>query len=124
VHGAFWRGTKKGFFNVCAAAQTLKTSLIANSQARVDTIRRVRYLVRARRTNAAVWRTSMTRKNEVLNYRTEVGARRALRRLRVKYPMHVDCKADVVVSPSWLYPFRYLILVTGKDGAQSYWSKG
>lgn len=66
----------------------------------------------------------MARKNEVLNYRTEQAAQRAMKRMLAKHPVHPDCKVDVVASPSWLYPFRYLIRLTGRDGSQAYWSRG
>lgn len=62
----------------------------------------------------------MTRR--VLNYRTEGQARGAMKRLLKRYPVHPDCKVDVVASPHWQFPFRYLIRVTGKDGKFSYWS--
>jgi late competence protein required for DNA uptake (superfamily II DNA/RNA helicase) len=65
----------------------------------------------------------MTRKNQVLNYRTERSAVLAMRRLLKRYPVHPDCKVDVVQSPSWLYPFMYLIRVTGRDGSSGYWSR-
>lgn len=66
---------------------------------------------------------NMTRKNEVLTYRTEQAATRAMRRLLVKYPVHPDCCVDVVSSPHWLYPFKYLIRVTGRDNRSAYWSR-
>lgn len=62
----------------------------------------------------------MTRR--ILNYRTEGAARGAMKRLLKRYPIHPDCKVDIVSSPSWLYPFRYLIRVTGRDGCAAYWS--
>jgi hypothetical protein len=65
----------------------------------------------------------MARKNEVLSYRTEQAANRAMRRLLAQHPVHPDCKVDVVSSPSWLYPFRYLIRVTGHDNRSAYWSR-
>ncbi len=65
----------------------------------------------------------MPRKNEVLSYRTEVGATRAMRRFLKRYPVHPDCRVEVVWSTNWLYPFRYLIRVTGRDGATGYWSR-
>jgi len=58
----------------------------------------------------------------VLNYRTEKQAKGMMKRLLRKYPVHADCKVDVVSSPSWMFPFRYLIRVTGKDGRSAYWS--
>lgn len=58
----------------------------------------------------------------VLNYRSEGAARGAMKRLLKRYPVHPDCKVDVVFSPHWMFPFRYLIQVTGKDGRISYWS--
>ena len=65
----------------------------------------------------------MPRKHEILHYRTEVGAKRAMRRLLKRYPVHPGCKVDVVSSPTWLYPFFYLIRVTGRDGGIAYWSR-
>lgn len=58
----------------------------------------------------------------VLTYRTEGAAKSAMKRLLKRYPVHADCKVDVVYSPSWMFPFRYLIRVTGRDGAVAYWS--
>ena len=59
----------------------------------------------------------------VLNYRTEGAARGALKRLAKKYPrVYPNCKVDIVQSPHWQFPFRYLIQVTGIDGRVSYWS--
>ena len=60
--------------------------------------------------------------HRVLNYRTESDAKGALKRLMKKYPVHADCKVDVVASSHWQYPFRYLIRLTGKDGNVAYWS--
>lgn len=60
--------------------------------------------------------------HRILNYRTERAARAAMTRLLKRYPVHPDCKVDVVSSPSWLFPFRYLIRVTGRDNSVSYWS--
>lgn len=65
----------------------------------------------------------MARKNEILNYRTEAGARRAMRRLMKKYPVHPDCRVEVVPSTHWCYPFRYLIQLTGRDGRTAFWSR-
>lgn len=60
--------------------------------------------------------------HRVLTYRTERTAARAMRRLLKRYPVHPDCRVDVVASTHWLYPFRYLIRVTGRDGRTGYWS--
>ena len=65
----------------------------------------------------------MARKNEILAYRTEKAAKTAMTRLLKRYPVHPDCKVEVVPSTHWLYPFMYLIQVTGRDGASSYWSR-
>lgn len=65
----------------------------------------------------------MTRKNEILTYRTEQAATRAMRRILKLYPVHVDCKVEVVSSPHWLYPWRYLIRITGKDNNFAYMSR-
>ena len=62
----------------------------------------------------------MTRR--ILNYRTEGLARGAMKRLLKRYPVHPDCTVDIVLSPHWQFPFRYLIRVTGKDGRFAYWS--
>lgn len=58
----------------------------------------------------------------VLNYRTESAARGAMKRLLKRYPVHTDCRVDIVLSPHWQFPFRYLIRMTGKDGSVAYWS--
>jgi hypothetical protein len=65
----------------------------------------------------------MARKNEILNYRTEQAAKGAMTRLLKRYPVHPDCTVEIVPSPFWLYPFQYLIRVTGRDGASGYWSR-
>ncbi len=65
----------------------------------------------------------MTRKNEILAYRTERAAKASMTRLLKKHPVHPDCKVAVVSSDHWAYPFMYLIRVTGKDGASAYWSR-
>lgn len=61
-------------------------------------------------------------RRRVLNYATEGRARGAMKRLLARYPINPACKVDVVSSPSWLFPFRYLISVTGSDGRVAYWS--
>lgn len=61
--------------------------------------------------------------HKVLSYRTENTAKRAMARLLKRHPVHGDCKVRVVYSPSWLFPFRYLIEVRGIDGRISYWSR-
>ena len=38
-------------------------------------------------------------------------------------PVHPECRVEVVNSTHWLYPFRYLIQVTGSDGRSGYWSR-
>lgn len=59
----------------------------------------------------------------ILNYRTEGAAQGALKRLVKRYPhVYPNCKLAIVYSPSWLFPWRYLIQVTGIDGRVSYWS--
>lgn len=58
----------------------------------------------------------------VLNYRTEGAARGAMRRLLKRHPVHPDCQVAVVASTHWMFPFRYLIQVTGRDGRVAYWS--
>ena len=59
----------------------------------------------------------------VLNYRTEADARRALARLRKRWSNACPgCVVEIVRSPHWLFPFRWLIQVTGTDGRISYWS--
>lgn len=69
----------------------------------------------------------VARKNEILTYRTEASARRAMVRHLKRYEQHhgrpVACNVDVVSSPSWLYPFQYLIRLTGTDGSVAYWSR-
>ena len=65
----------------------------------------------------------MTRKNEILSYQTYQGATLAMRRLLRRYPVHSDCRVEVVSSPHWLYPFRYLIMLTGRDNKSAYWSR-
>lgn len=60
--------------------------------------------------------------HRILNYRTENAARGAMKRLLKRYPVHPDCRVEIVFSPSWLFPFRYLIRVTGRDNSFSYWS--
>ena len=42
-------------------------------------------------------------------------------RTRARAPGGVP--VDVVTSPSWLYPFQYLIRLTGTDGSVAYWSR-
>lgn len=65
----------------------------------------------------------MAKRNQILNYSTEKSARRAMARQIAKYPPHPDCKVEVVASTNWLYPWRWLIQVTGRDGSTAYWSK-
>lgn len=64
----------------------------------------------------------MARKNEILTYRTEAAAKRAIKRLTKRYPVHTDCQVEAVISTHWQYPFRWLISVTGRDGRTAYWS--
>jgi len=69
----------------------------------------------------------MARKNEILAYRTQAAAERAMRRVMRKYELQhgrpVACKVDVVPSTHWAYPFQYLIRLTGSDGSIAYWSR-
>jgi hypothetical protein len=69
----------------------------------------------------------MARRNEILHYRNEAAATRAMRRVMRKYEQQhgrpVACKVDVVSSTHWAYPFEYLIRCTGNDGSVSYWSR-
>jgi len=69
----------------------------------------------------------MTRRNEILHYRTEASATRAMRRVMRQYETThgrpVACRVDVVSSTHWAYPFQYLIRLTGTDGSVSYWSR-
>jgi hypothetical protein len=60
--------------------------------------------------------------HRVLTYRTETSAKRAKARLLKRYPVHPDCKVEVVFSALWDHPWLYVIQVTGKDGRPSYWS--
>lgn len=66
--------------------------------------------------------------HRVLTYRDEKSAKRALKRHLKNYEkrhgcqIHPDCRCEVVSSPSWLYPFKYLIRMTAPDGSQAYWS--
>jgi len=58
----------------------------------------------------------------VLNYRTEADARRALTRLRKRWPdAYASCKVEIVHSCDWRFPFVYLIQVTTKAGGIGYW---
>ncbi len=61
--------------------------------------------------------------NRILRYPTHEKALKSMKRLLRLYPPHPDSRVDIVSSPSWLYPFEYLIRVTGRDGRVSYWGK-
>lgn len=65
----------------------------------------------------------MTKRYQALNYSNEKSAHRAMKRLLKRYPVHPDCKVEVVASTEWHYPRRYLIRVTGRDGCTAYWSR-
>lgn len=63
----------------------------------------------------------MTRKGQILTYRTERAAKQAMVRLLKRYPVHADCKVRVTLAN--FHPFQYVIEVSGRDGRSGYWSR-